>query len=143
MKEDLDHKNVVLAVAEVSLTLGLPIYVVGGVIRDVLRGSSLNDLDLDFVVEGSQRDVFACAEHMQGCFGGTVRLYERFSTAKVVDIEGLVRVKEIDFAMSRSEIYSAPGALPKVSAAKLSEDLFRRDFSINAMAVDVGTLSEV
>jgi tRNA nucleotidyltransferase (CCA-adding enzyme) len=98
-----------------------PVYLVGGVVRDLLLGEPHPDLDL--AVEG---DVAAVA----GRLGGEVREHERFATATVRD-EDL----SVDLATSRAETYPKPGALPEVTPAPIAEDLARRDFTINAMAV--------
>jgi len=99
-----------------------PVYLVGGAVRDLLLGRGRADVDL--VVEG---DAAALAERL----GAEVVAHERFATAKLtLDGHGL------DFATARTESYSQPGALPVVEpAASLEQDLARRDFTINAMAI--------
>jgi tRNA nucleotidyltransferase (CCA-adding enzyme) len=100
-----------------------PVYVVGGAVRDLLLGRGRADLDL--VVAG---DAAALAADLGA--GESVE-HERFATAKVV-LDG----HELDIASARSETYPHPGALPEVApAASIEEDLARRDFSVNAMAV--------
>jgi tRNA nucleotidyltransferase (CCA-adding enzyme) len=99
----------------------LPIYLVGGVVRDLLLGRERSDLDV--VVEGD-------AEALARRLGGEAIGYQRFATAKVT-LEGL----EFDLARARAESYARPGTLPDVRPATLYEDLARRDFSINAMAI--------
>jgi tRNA nucleotidyltransferase (CCA-adding enzyme) len=99
-----------------------PVYVVGGAVRDLLLGRPRADLDL--VVLG---DPIALAERL----GGAAADHARFGTAKA-DVEG----HEVDIATARTETYPHPGALPVVEpAATIEEDLGRRDFSVNAMAV--------
>lgn len=99
----------------------VPIYLVGGAVRDLLLGRERTDLDV--VVEGD-------AAELGRRLGGEVRAHERFATATVV-LDGL----ELDLATARSETYPRPGALPEVRPATLTEDLARRDFTANAMAV--------
>jgi tRNA nucleotidyltransferase (CCA-adding enzyme) len=102
-----------------------PAYLVGGAVRDLLRGAQAVDLDL--AVEGDARSVArALAERL----GGTAREHERFGTATV-------RAGDLafDMAATRTETYDEPGALPRVAAPTLAEDLTRRDFTINAIAV--------
>jgi tRNA nucleotidyltransferase (CCA-adding enzyme) len=102
-----------------------PTYLVGGAVRDLLRGADAVDLDL--AVEGDARSVGrALADRLEGA----AREHERFGTATV-------RARELvfDLATTRRETYQEPGALPRVEAASLDEDLGRRDFAINAMAV--------
>jgi tRNA nucleotidyltransferase (CCA-adding enzyme) len=108
---------------------GLPAYLVGGAVRDLLLGGSRADLDV--VVEGEVRPL---AEAL----GGEVTEHERFETATV-------RVGElvVDLARSRAESYERPGALPTVSPAPIRDDLARRDFTINAMAVPLAGAPEL
>src|SRR3954470_610477 len=102
---------------------GTSVYLVGGAVRDLLLGRERADLDL--VVEG---DAAALGRRL----GGEIRTHERFATA-TVDLDG----GELDLATSRSESYPRPGALPEVRPAPLSDDLARRDFTVNAMALPI------
>ena len=99
-----------------------PVYLVGGAVRDLLLGQPRADLDL--AVEG---EVGALADRL----GAITAEHERFGTVKA-DVEG----HEIDLVTLRTETYPQPGALPIVSRAQsVEEDLARRDFTINAMAI--------
>jgi tRNA nucleotidyltransferase (CCA-adding enzyme) len=100
-----------------------PAYLVGGAVRDLLLGRERTDLDV--VVEG---DAVELADRL----GGEAIAHERFATAKVT-LDGL----EFDLASARAESYERPGALPDVRPASLAEDLARRDFTINAMAIPI------
>src|SRR5438552_4913837 len=100
---------------------GLPAYLVGGAVRDLLLGRERADLDV--AVEG---EVAELARRL----GGEARADERFATA-AVRVDGL----EIDLAATRGETYARPGALPEIRPASLAADLARRDFTVNAMAV--------
>lgn len=102
-----------------------PTYLVGGAVRDLIRGTG--GIDLDLCVEG---DTLSAARTLAERMGGEVRPHERFGTA-IVSAAGI----EIDLARTRRERYPRPGALPEVEAAPLDEDLGRRDFTVNAMAV--------
>jgi tRNA nucleotidyltransferase (CCA-adding enzyme) len=102
-----------------------PTYLVGGAVRDLLRGAQAVDLDL--AVEGDARSV---ARALSERLGGTAREHERFGTATV-----LAPNLSFDLATTRTESYDEPGALPRVAVAQLGEDLRRRDFTINAMAI--------
>lgn len=102
-----------------------PAYLVGGAVRDLLRGARA--VDLDIAVEG---DATAAARTVADRIGGDAIIHERFGTATVT-APGVTA----DLATARRETYSQPGALPDVSPAPLEEDLARRDFAINAMAV--------
>jgi tRNA nucleotidyltransferase (CCA-adding enzyme) len=99
-----------------------PLYLVGGAVRDLLRGQA--PLDLDLVLDGP---VTLLAERL----GGTATTHDRFETATLRTGAGL----RIDVARSRREVYSAPGALPAVEPAPIAQDLLRRDFTVNAMAL--------
>jgi tRNA nucleotidyltransferase (CCA-adding enzyme) len=112
---------------------GWPVAVVGGLARDlVLGGAPSERTDLDLTVQG---DAGALARGLADRLGGEVRLPPRehpmFLTA-TVDLPG---GRHADVAASRRERYRAPGALPAVEPAPLEEDLWRRDFSLNALAV--------
>jgi tRNA nucleotidyltransferase (CCA-adding enzyme) len=98
-----------------------PIYLVGGAVRDLLLGRERTDLDI--AVEG---DAAVVGRRL----GGEIRTHERFATA-TVHLDGA----ELDLATARSETYPRPGALPEVRPALLSDDLARRDFTVNAMAL--------
>jgi tRNA nucleotidyltransferase (CCA-adding enzyme) len=118
--EALDHMHPELAV--VRDLGGDPVYLVGGAVRDLLLGRGRADIDL--VVEGE-------AAVLASELGADVTSHERFGTAKVC-LDG----HEVDIAGARSESYPHPGALPVIEpAARLEDDLCRRDFTINAMAI--------
>jgi tRNA nucleotidyltransferase (CCA-adding enzyme) len=102
-----------------------PAFLVGGAVRDLLRGERA--VDLDVAVEG---DATSAARDIAARTGGDAIVHERFGTATVRS-PGLV----VDLATTRRERYEQPGALPVVEPATLDEDLARRDFAINAMAV--------
>ena len=101
---------------------GVPgVWVVGGAVRDALLGRPPRELDL--VVEGDAAAVQAVAQRL----GAPLAVHERFGTATVAGA---------DVAAARREAYARPGALPDVTlGATLPEDLARRDFSVNALAV--------
>jgi tRNA nucleotidyltransferase (CCA-adding enzyme) len=101
-----------------------PCFLVGGAVRDLLRGA--RPLDLDLAVEG---DATSAARAAGARLDREVHEHGRFGTA-VMRNEQVV-----NFAMTRRETYSAPGALPDVEEASLAEDLARRDFGVNAMAI--------
>jgi tRNA nucleotidyltransferase (CCA-adding enzyme) len=109
---------------------GLGAYLVGGSVRDLLLGRDRGDLDV--AVEGDGVDELARR------LGGAARTHERFATATVRS-DGL----EIDLAATRAETYPRPGALPEITPATLLEDLARRDFTLNAMAVPLTVAPEL
>jgi tRNA nucleotidyltransferase (CCA-adding enzyme) len=104
------------------------VFVVGGTLRDILLGEE--NFDLDIAVEG---DAIAFARELAGVLGGRVTPHAKFGTAVVLYGEA----DRVDVVTTRTEFYDAPGALPTVERAGLREDLYRRDFTINAMAVSL------
>jgi tRNA nucleotidyltransferase (CCA-adding enzyme) len=100
-------------------------WVVGGAVRDLLLGRAVVDLDL--VIEG---DAVAAAQRLCAALDGSVTVHDRFGTA-TVEADSHV----YDLATARTEAYATPGALPHVRPASLEEDLLRRDFTVNAIAV--------
>jgi tRNA nucleotidyltransferase (CCA-adding enzyme) len=103
-------------------------YVVGGTVRDILLGEQ--GFDVDIAVEG---DAIDFAHALAEALGGRMTPHRKFGTA-VVQYGADERV---DVVTTRTEFYDAPGALPTVERAGLREDLFRRDFTINAMAASL------
>jgi tRNA nucleotidyltransferase (CCA-adding enzyme) len=104
---------------------GQNLYLVGGVIRDLLLGRT--NLDLDLVVEG---DATKLARKIIETKPGKITTHSRFNTAKIQ-----WQKWSVDLATARSETYAKPGALPIVKPSSIRSDLFRRDFTINTMAV--------
>lgn len=117
------------AASAVSRRLGMPVYLVGGLVRDFLLERPNRDLDL--VVSG---DGIRFANELADELGGRSRPHEPFLTSVVVDPEGF----HIDVATARSEFYREPAALPEVRSSSLRQDLFRRDFTINTLAIQIG-----
>ena len=102
------------------------VYVVGGAVRDALLDRTPHELD--FVVEG---DALAVARRVAERLGGRVTVHDRFGTATVIAPAAV-----LDLAAARRERYERPGALPEVElGATIAEDLARRDFTVNAIAV--------
>jgi len=104
---------------------GESLYVVGGVVRDLLLGHVT--LDLDLTVEG---DGIAFARLVANRYRAGLAVFDRFATARLVFPDGL----KMDIATTRRESYALPGVLPTVQPASIEEDLYRRDFTINAIA---------
>jgi tRNA nucleotidyltransferase (CCA-adding enzyme) len=107
--------------------LGQNVYLIGGVVRDLLLGYP--NFDLDLVVEG---DAVELAQLLTETGQAKLLAHKRFGTAKL-------RYDDftLDLATARRETYARPGALPSVTPGTLTDDLIRRDFSINAMAVSL------
>ncbi len=127
------------------------VYLVGGFVRDLVLAQA--NVDIDIAVEG---DGIEFATRLAAQLRGRVRAHRKFKTAVVLlppeilgDAPGWVRQGgepfHVDVATTRTEFYDYPAALPRVEHASIRQDLFRRDFTINAMAVslrgrDFGTL---
>jgi len=109
----------------VATSQGQSLHLVGGGVRDLLLGQST--LDLDLVAEG---DAINLAYQLAGITGAKVTTHHRFLTANLKWDKW-----DIDIATARSETYIRPGALPTVKPGSLENDLFRRDFTINTMAI--------
>lgn len=101
------------------------VYLVGGAVRDLLLDKT--NLDIDLAVEGG---AIALARELIKDKDGKITIHRQFNTAKISWHKW-----SIDIAAARRESYSHPGALPAVKPGPLDADLFRRDFTINAMAI--------
>jgi tRNA nucleotidyltransferase (CCA-adding enzyme) len=119
---DLD---LIQRIADQAATLNMPVYLVGGFVRDLLLEQPVGDFDI--VVEGEAAQL---ARALAKAGGGKVTEHAIFGTARW-SFSG----SEIDLTTARSEIYEQPGALPVVKFSTIDDDLHRRDFTINAMAI--------
>ena len=106
--------------------MGFPIYIVGGFVRDLLLGRP--SLDFDLVVEG---DAIKLADSLASKYGGKATIHQKFGTAKWLANKN----SSIDLISARSETYKHPAALPMVKMGTISDDLHRRDFTINTLAI--------
>ena len=104
------------------------VYLVGGSVRDILLGEPGSDIDI--AVEG---DAISFARALAEPLGGRVTAHEKFGTAAVL----YGQHERVDVVTTRTEFYDAPAALPSVERAAIREDLYRRDFTLNAMAVSL------
>jgi len=109
----------------VAERLGFSAYLVGGSVRDLLLGKA--NLDLDLVIEG---DGIQFANILAEQLRARVRPHHKFGTAKVK-----LGKLQIDVATARTEYYESPAALPKVETSSIKKDLYRRDFTINTLAI--------
>ncbi|HEY7364199.1 MAG TPA: hypothetical protein VIE37_08855 [Methylomirabilota bacterium] len=124
-----DARGALDTLTRLAADAGVRAFLVGGTVRDALLArSALRDLDI--VVEG---DGPALARTFLAARGGAIVEHARFLTASVMS-GGLGR---IDFATARSERYERPGALPRVMPSTITQDLGRRDFTVNALAVEL------
>ncbi len=120
-------------VAAVADNLGLAVYAVGGFVRDLLLDKK--NLDVDIVVEGNAIDFArSFARQFTNC---RVREHEKFITAVIIFDDGF----KLDVASTRTEYYLEPGALPLVEEASIKLDLYRRDFTINTLALSLNDAS--
>jgi tRNA nucleotidyltransferase (CCA-adding enzyme) len=128
MKERLSDEmiNLLKKIGRIGSDLGFGVYVVGGFVRDLLL-YRIND-DVDIVIEGNGimfAKTFAQIENAH------VNTYEKFGTAVIVLSNGF----KIDVASARMEYYKSPAALPEVEMSSIKLDLYRRDFTINTLAI--------
>ena len=119
--------NIIEIVEKIADKLKVRAYIVGGPVRDKLLG--IENLDLDFVVEA---DGIKFAEALNKTLKGKLTVYKAFGTA-TIELKG----KRIDIVTARKETYKRPAAYPAVKPGRIKDDLFRRDFTINAMAIAV------
>ena len=124
----------VLGILEKAGALGrsrqTPVYVVGGFVRDLLLKTPNHDIDL--VVEG---DGIGFARAFAGVLGGRVRVHKKFLTSVVIFPAADRRGERVDVVTARLEYYEMPAALPTVEHSSIKMDLYRRDFTINALAI--------
>ncbi len=120
--------SVLHVVARLADAQGVKIFLVGGVVRDLLLHRPTFDLDL--AVEGNG---IAIARLVSERFRTSLTVYDRFATARLQFPGGL----RMDIATTRKESYALPAELPCVEPASLAEDLYRRDFTINALAIQL------
>lgn len=124
----------VLGILEKAGALGrsrqTPVYVVGGFVRDLLLKTPNHDIDL--VVEG---DGIGFARAFAGVLGGRVRVHKKFLTSVVIFPGAGGKEERVDVATARLEYYESPAALPTVEHSSIKMDLYRRDFTINALAI--------
>ena len=109
---------------------GVTLYLVGGVVRDLLL--KRENWDLDLTVEG---DGIVFARLVADRYRAGLARFERFATARLTFPDGL----KMDIATTRRESYAQPAVLPTVQPASIEEDLYRRDFTINAMAAQLNS----
>ena len=124
-------QNLLLKTAAQAESLGMPCYAAGGFVRDLLLGQPINDFDV--VVEG---DALRLGKSLVEKYGGKLTPHRKFRTAvwtlpSTLDLQP----STLDLITARSETYSRPGALPTVAPSAIEDDLRRRDFTVNAMAI--------
>lgn len=108
--------------------LGIGAYLVGGIVRDLILDYANSDVDLVVIGDG-----IVFAEALAARLGGYVHAHHQFGTAVIVLPDGT----HVDVVSARRESYDFPGALPRVESGSLRADLYRRDFTINALAINL------
>ena len=136
-------KSLLETIGRIAHEHGISAYAVGGCVRDWLLGIS-ETIDIDVAIEG---DGVRIARLVSRALDGTLKIHEQFGTAtlNIGCVSGVspkqdsrVEPIRVDFASCRKESYAKPSAYPKVSPGSLEDDLVRRDFTINAMAIAIG-----
>jgi tRNA nucleotidyltransferase (CCA-adding enzyme) len=117
--------NILKLSGEVAEEAGFNAYLVGGTVRDLLRGEE--NLDIDIVIEG---EGITFAKALGERLGARVKTHQKFNTAQVI-----TNKVKLDIATARTEYYESPAALPKVETSSIKKDLYRRDFTINTLAI--------
>ncbi len=120
---------------KIAEEMSFQVSAVGGFVRDIVMDKKLrhwSELDIDFVVEG---DGILFAKKLSKALNGKVREHETFMTATIFFKNKSGIECKLDIATARLEYYEYPAALPTVEVSSLKMDLYRRDFTINAMAV--------
>ena len=130
---DNDHFSLLVNIGKVAHQEKLKAYLVGGMVRDLLL--NFDNLDIDIVVENNAKQLSeALVKRFSNC--ELAAKHDRFHTAKLIfhfDSKNI----PVDLASTRQEIYEHSAALPKVKVSELKRDLYRRDFTINALAVSL------
>ncbi len=142
----IDRINFLNLIANHAFFKKMPVYIVGGFVRDLIAERPV--LDFDIVVEG---DAIELAKSLQSKYKGKISTHKRFGTAKWIikfnqdviidcspDLKTLISSElpeSIDFISARTEFYDHPTALPQVERSSIKLDLHRRDFSINTLAL--------
>ncbi len=134
--------NLVRRISRTAHAMDVVPYFVGGLVRDLLLGQPI--VDVDMVIEG---DAIALADELAHTLGGRVIAHRRFGTAKwLLSNEVWAKVTNaisqedelppsVDFVTARTEFYTHPTALPQVAQSSIKQDLHRRDFTINTLAI--------
>ncbi|WP_035589779.1 CBS domain-containing protein [Hippea jasoniae] len=118
--------NYLIEIGNTAKQMGFNAYLVGGVVRDIILG--FENLDIDIVIEG---DGIEFAKQFAKLNNARVATHERFRTATIIMPDSI----RVDIATAREEYYDLPGSLPTVQSSSIKLDLYRRDFTINTLAV--------
>ena len=130
-----EKQTLLLRIADHAVSMNMPCYLVGGLVRDIFLGKPVNDLDI--IVEG---DAIQFGESLVKKYGGKLIAHQKFRTAiwhLPSNFAQNIQPSSLDLITTRNETYLNPGALPTIKPSTIEDDLRRRDFTINAMAVRV------
>jgi len=130
MKERFPERiyDLLVEFGRVGDELGYSVYAVGGFVRDLLL--RVENFDIDVVIEG---DGIRFAEEFEKKLPCRIRTHKKFGTAIILFPNGL----KVDIATARWEVYDSPAALPTVESASIKMDLYRRDFTVNTLAIQL------
>jgi len=132
----VDLLKIFIVITKLAKKEKTPVYIVGGYVRDLLRGVK-NSKDIDFVVEGSGIEFAEKFDQEVKKIGRLITFLE-FDTARYLFLDSNDKILlELEFAGARKEEYNKNSRKPKVEKTTLEQDLSRRDFTVNAMAIDV------
>ena len=132
-KINKDHYALLATIGKISKEEGLKSYLVGGMVRDLFLG--FDNLDIDLVVENNALALAsALLKKISNC--ELSAKHDRFHTAKIIFNVNDLKIP-VDLASTRQEIYEFTAALPEVTISDLKRDLYRRDFTINALAISL------
>jgi tRNA nucleotidyltransferase/poly(A) polymerase len=128
-------KSILTAINQVADQKGVDVWLVGGSVRDLLLGSLSGFADMDFIVDGEVSSEFAI--DIANRLSGVVTAIPKFYVVTIILNDGI----SLDFVSARSEKYLTPGSQPLVERASVQEDIFRRDFTINSLAINLKNFS--
>lgn len=123
-------ENILQNIGSIADKMNSASYIAGGFVRDILLG--YKNLDIDIVIEG---DGIAFAMEFARLFDVRIKVHQRFGTAVIKFPDGF----KLDIATARTEYYKYPTALPTVKKSSIKEDLYRRDFTINTLAIKLNS----
>lgn len=120
----------ITSIGKICQYLGFQSYIAGGFVRDLILGIDSTDIDIVVVGDAIKVAKLFCQE-----YNGEIKVFEKFQTATVETSDNF----KIDFVSARQEFYERPGALPQVTLGTIKDDLKRRDFTINSMAISLNS----
>jgi len=140
---DSERSHILNTALKITQDRGWKIYAVGGLVRDglmsAMNGSEFSPLDVDLVVDGGTKSGIEVAIAIHKAFPQTkLQIYEKFQTA-LIEWTEFNQKFSLDIATARTEIYEYAGANPQVQASSIDRDLYRRDITINAFALELGS----